>query len=86
MPQGYLSGGFPESLRGHFQTMSKSILRASARVFEHKLEPKLGTSSNLNWNTYLERKVDLRLKLEIALGVEPGNSKSNLNSDSNSET
>ena len=77
-----LSGGFPESLRGHFQTMFKSILRASARVLEHKLEPKLGTSSNLNWNAYLERELDLGVKLQIELRLELSNSNSNSNSDS----
>ena len=64
--------------------MSESILRASSRVFEHELEPKLGANSNLNWNAYLERKLDLGLKLEIELGLELSNS--NSNSDSNAAT
>ena len=64
--------------------MSESILRASSRVFEHELEPKLGTNSNLNWNAYLERKLDLGLKLEIELGLELSNS--NSNSDSSAAT
>ena len=84
MPQGGLSGGFPESLRGHFQGVSESILRASSRVFEHELEPKLGTNSNLNWSAYLERKLDLGVKLEIELALELSNS--NSNSDSNAAT
>ena len=84
MPQGGLSGGFPESLRGHFQGVSESILRASSRVFEHELEPKLGANSNLNWNAHLKPKLDLGLKREIELGLELSNS--NSNSDSNAAT
>ena len=84
MPQGGLSGGFPESLRGHFQGVSESILRASSRVFEHKLEPKLGANSNLNWNAYLEHELDLGVKLQIELRLELSNS--NSNSDANAAT
>ena len=88
VPLGGLSGGFPESLRGHFQGVSESILRASSRIFEHELEPKLGANSNLNWNAYLERKLDPGLKLEIELGLELRNSNSNRNptSDSNAHS
>ena len=64
--------------------MSESILRASSRVSEHELEPKLGANSNLNWSAYLERKLDLGLKLEIELGLEL--SSPNSNSDSNAAT
>ena len=84
MPQGYLSGGFPECLRGHFQRASESILRTLFRVFEHKLEPKLGANSNLNWNAYLEHELDLGVKLQIELRLELSNS--NSNSDSNAAT
>ena len=81
---GCLRAVSPGSHRGHIQGVSESILRASSRVFEHELEPKLGTNSNLNWNAYLERKLDLGLKLEIELGLELSNS--NSNSDSNAAT
>ena len=64
--------------------MSESILRASSRIFEHELEPKLGANSNLNWNAHLKPKLDLGLKREIELGLELSNS--NSNSDSNAAT
>ena len=84
MPQGRLSGGFSESFRGHFQGVSESILRASSRIFEHELEPKLGANSNLNWNAHLKPKLDLGLKLEIELALELSNS--NSHSASNAAT
>ncbi len=86
MLQGGLSGGFPESLRRHFQGLSESILRASSRLFEYELEPKLGANSNLNWNAYLEHELDLGVKLEIELRLGLSNSNSNSNSDSNAAT
>ena len=64
--------------------MSESILRASSRVFEHELEPKLGTNSNLNWNAYFEHELELGVKLQIELRLELSNS--NSNSDSNATT
>ena len=66
--------------------MSESILRASSRVFEHKLEPKLGANSNLNWNAYLEHEVDLGVKLQIELRLELSNSNSNSGSNAATQT